>query len=131
MYCTCICQLHVYSVLHVFSAVVIDLSSIEPENLGPLHLEQIPLCSFSEKGRPYKAKAKKNKKKWRKDEEHRGRKKTEGQDGERGGKKSGGEHKQVKVNYCCTYMCDSAEALFDVYKCNYMLMRSAHIDTRT
>lgn len=89
--------LHVH-VQCIFFSAVIDLSSIEPENLGPLHLEQIPLCSFTEKGRPYKPKAKKNKKKWRKDEEHRAHKKGEGQDGERAGKKDGGEYRQVRTD---------------------------------
>ena len=56
---------------------VIDLSSIEPESLGPLHLEEIPLCSFTEKGRPYKPKSKKSKKKWRKEEEHRSKRKAD------------------------------------------------------
>ena len=65
---------------------MIDLSGIEPDSLGPLHLEEIPLCSFTEKGRPYKPKAKKNKKKWRKEEEHRSKRKAEDQaEGERAG----------------------------------------------
>ena len=89
---TCTCTMYVY-----IPSAVIDLSSIEPENLGPLHLEQIPLCSFTEKGRPYKPKAKKNKKKWRKDEEHRAHKKAEGQDGERVGKRDGGDYRQVRT----------------------------------
>ena len=66
---------------------MIDLSSIEPDSLGPLHLEEIPLCSFSEKGRPYKPKAKKSKKKW-KDDEHRN-KKTKGESSLEGDKKAG------------------------------------------
>ena len=81
---------------------MIDLSSIEPESLGPLHLEEIPLCSFSEKGRPYKPKTKKSKKKWKsKDEEHRGKKKGEGQEGD----------KKKRVQYVCTCVC--------MYRCNY------------
>ena len=79
---------------------MIDLSSIEPENLGPLHLEQIPLCSFAERGRPYKPyKPKPKKKKSRRsEEERRGRKKgSEGQGGERKGKKSSEEHAQVRA----------------------------------
>ena len=75
---------------------VIDLSSIEPDSLGPLHLEKIPSCCFAEKGRPYKPKVKKNKKKWRsKDEDRRGRKKTESRDGEMSGRKTSGEHRGV------------------------------------
>ncbi|CAI8056730.1 hypothetical protein GBAR_LOCUS30905 [Geodia barretti] len=76
---------------------VIDLSSIEPESLGPLHLEEIPLCSFTEKGRPYKPKSKKNKKKWRKDEEHRSKRKADMVDQETrrsSGKDQGGEVKE-------------------------------------
>ena len=84
----------------VCTCLVIDLSSIEPESLGPLHLEEIPLCYFAEKGRPYKPKTKKNKKKWRKDEERRAHKKGEGQDGERNAKK---EHRVVII--ACLFVC--------------------------
>ena len=87
---------HVCLCLYLCLCPVIDLSSIEPESLGPLHLEEIPLCSFTEKGRPYKPKAKKNKKKLHKDEEHRARKKGEGQDGERRSKK---ERRVVSIAY--------------------------------
>ena len=79
--------------MYVYHAVI-DLSSIEPESLGPLHLEEIPLCSFTEKGRPYKPKSKKNKKKWRKDEEHRSKRKADMVDQETrrsSGKDQGGE----------------------------------------
>ena len=63
---------------------MIDLSNIEPDSLGPLHLEAIPLCSFTEKGRPYRPKAKKSKKKWRKEEEQRrGRRAGSQTEGER------------------------------------------------
>ena len=48
--------------------LVIDLSAIEPENLGPLHLEQIPACSFNERGKPHKPK-KSSRKRARKEEE--------------------------------------------------------------
>ena len=74
---------------------MIDLSGIEPESLGPLHLEEIPPCTFTEKGRPYKPKTKKNKKKWRKEEEHRGRRKSEHQEKEKSEKKLSEDHGEV------------------------------------
>ena len=78
---------------------MIDLSNIEPENLGPLHLEEIPLCSFNERGKPHKPK-KTSKKKQQKEEKQKQREMEEGK-----GKEILAQEKQKKVSKFLIMIC--------------------------